>query len=649
MTEQRNTGPGPETSGASTPPLRPDVTPTQEAADATAETAVHQTTSWSAATQQTDAPEPPLPAVEPTDDVSVPADHVARDAGPIGAGGAVPPRSNGLRWAIALGGLAIGVAVTFAILSLTAGRPSPSVAVGYMPADTMSYAEYRLDLPGDQRQKLASFLSKFPGFADQANIQPKLFEVFDRIVALASENTQTYTTDIEPWFAGLIGMGASALSVPAATGAAVSPLGDGTLFVAGIKDRQKATDWLKKTAGASLTETTYNGETIYSTGGEQFSTSISFAVTDKVLLGGSDAAVRAAIDSKGEGKLADDPEFKAAFATVTGDYLGFSYTEYRALLQSLLGLAGAGSPLGTTTVDDEILAMVPAWQAATFRAGDDAILGEVVFPSIDFGYDAKNKRSTLIGQAPPGTVLYAEGHDIGAALTALLERFRNMPDLRDTFGQIDQSAGMIGGFEGLFGWWGDVSLVAARTSDASFGVGLMIAPTDLEAANRTAATLRSLLVLAGGGVGIEVRDVQHAGTTVTIVDFSQATTGTEPLPPGVKAEIAYAVTKDVVVIGYGQSFVTDVLDAGPGKSLADDARFTDLVKRVGEENLGLSFVDVQGLRGLLEPLARQAADDTEWAFYEREIKPYIEHLDAFISSARVDGDLDRLPQVFTVK
>jgi hypothetical protein len=648
MAEQPNTGPSRETSGASTPPIRPDAPPSDATPDPTAETSVHQTSGWSAAPELADAAEPPLPAVEPTEDVSVPADQVARDAGPVGAGGAAPPRSNGLRWAIALGGLAVVVAITVAILSLSASRPSPSVAVGYMPTDTMSYAEYRLDLPGDQRQKLASFLSTFPGFADQANIQPKLFEVFDRIVALASQNTQTYTTDIEPWFAGQIGMGASALTVQGAARAAASPLGDGTLFVAGIKDPQKATDWLKKTAGDGLTETTYNGETIYSTSGGQFSTGVAFAVTDKVLLGGSDAAVRAAIDSKGEGKLADDPEFKAAFGTVSGDYLGFSYTEYRALLQSVLGLAGPGSPLGTTTIDDEILAMVPAWQAATFRAGDDAILGEIVYPSIDFGYDGKNKRSTLISLAPPGTVFYAESHDIGAAFTALLDRFRNMPELRDTFGQIDQSAGMIGGFDGLFGWWGDVALVAAPTSDASFGGGLLIAPTDLEAANRTAATLRSLLVLAGGGAGIELRDVQHGDVTVTIVDFSGAT-GTEELPPGVKAELAYAVTKDVVVIGFGESFVTDVLDAGPGRSLADDTRFTDLLKRVGEENLGLSFIDIQGLRGLIEPLARQSADDTEWAFYEREIKPYIEHLDAFISAAREDGDLDRLPQVFTVK
>ena len=60
-------------------------------------------------------------------------------------------------------------------------------------------------------------------------------------------------------------------------------------------------------------------------------------------------------------------------------------------------------------------------------------------------------------------------------------------------------------------------------------------------------------------------------------------------------------TKDVVVIGYGQAFVESVLDAGPGPSLADDPRVASLVKRVGEENLGFTFVDIRAIRELFEP------------------------------------------------
>jgi hypothetical protein len=120
------------------------------------------------------------------------------------------------------------------------------------------------------------------------------------------------------------------------------------------------------------------------------------------------------------------------------------------------------------------------------------------------------------------------------------------------------------------------------------------------------------------------------------------------VPPGVKAEIAYTVTDDIVVVGYGESFVNAVLDAGPGPSLADDERFKGLLAKVGGENLGLTFVDVQGIIAMVEPFAKDLAP-TEWAGYEKEIKPYVDHVDALISSSRIDGGLNRLPMAFTVK
>ena len=121
------------------------------------------------------------------------------------------------------------------------------------------------------------------------------------------------------------------------------------------------------------------------------------------------------------------------------------------------------------------------------------------------------------------------------------------------------------------------------------------------------------------------------------------------MPPGVTAELAYAVTADLVVLGYGESFVAAALDAGPGPSMADDSRFSSLVKRVGEENIGLSFVDMTAIRDLVEPLVQEELPVDQWTFYEREIKPYLLPFDAFISAARIDGSVDRLDYTVTVK
>ncbi len=594
--------------------------------------------------------DPPTPVVEPVEsDPGVAALAVARDPGPLGTEHPTSRRSSGLRWAIALIGVAVIVGATAAIIALASGRPSPSIAVGYMPADTISYGEYRLDLPGDQRAKMGTFLGKFPGFDDPASTQTKLYEVFDRIVRAISKDQQSYTANIDPWFGGQIAVGSGSVTANSPTPTALTPFGSGTpLVVITVKDQPKAVAWLKSILTDSVTETPYNGTTIYGVSHAMGDAGFGIIVTDKVMLLGTDTTVRAAFDSKGQGKLADDAEFKDAFGTVSRDYVSFSYTEYRALLQSVVSMAGAGSGLDKTTIDDELLSMVPAWEASSFRFEDDALVGETAFPSIDIGFDAKNKKSSLIGHAPPGTIVYTESHDVGPAVIALVDRFRKMPDLRDAFGQIDSAVGVAGGFDGLFGWWGDAAIVVSKGADGSIGGGLLIQPTDVAAATKTFDTLHGYLLLAGSGSGIELREVDHAGATITVIDASAAMSSGS-LPPGTKAELAYAVTKDVVVIGYGEDFVASVLDAGPGPSLADDGRFTDLVKRAGEENIGLSFVDVKAIRELVEPLVKKDIPSDTWAFYEREIRPYLLPFDAVVSGVRVDGDLDRYTQVVTVK
>jgi hypothetical protein len=60
-------------------------------------------------------------------------------------------------------------------------------------------------------------------------------------------------------------------------------------------------------------------------------------------------------------------------------------------------------------------------------------------------------------------------------------------------------------------------------------------------------------------------------------------------------------------------------------------------------------VDVKAIRELVEPLVKPMTLPDQWAFYEREVLPYLLPLDAFVSSARIDGDVDRLDQSFTVR
>jgi hypothetical protein len=670
MTEQRTPGdPGEEPAM----PAEPDVPaePATALADA-GSTADSPTQPWPSLTPSSEsAPsasswkEPPAsvpdaPAAlavdgslyEPTDRLP---DHRLGNVGDSGTFGApsaavAAPASSrsrsGLRWGLALLGILIVLGATAVIVFLAGGRPATSLGVGYMPASTAQYAEIRLDLPGDQRQKLAGFLANFPGFKDQSQIEPKLNDVFDRIVRAATSGKQTYSADIAPWFSGQISVGSG---LPELTPAGFPTPGPGSgsardadqmLAVVGIKDRAKAESWLLST-GPSLTKDSYNGTDIWTA-----ATTVgpAIALTDKVMLLGSVAGVHAAIDTKGQGALGESADFKAAIARVDRDYVLLSVLRTRPYVDAVTKMVEFASPgvLAGSQLDETITAMIPAWQATFARFENDALALSSVYPSYSIGYDATNHKSTLIGHVPATSILYTEYHDVGPALSAILAKFRALPETKAAFQAFDQAVSILGGFDAVAGWWGDTAFVVTPGANGVIGGGLLIQPRDKAAADRLFTTFRGFLTLAGSSTGINVRDEDHNGTKITILDFS-AVPGMNPsaggLPPGYKAEFAYAVTNDVAVLGYGRDFVASVLDAGSGSNLAGDERFKKLIGRAGEENLGFSYVDLNAIRGLIEPLVKQMAPEA-WTGYETDIKPYLEHLDAMIQTLRKDGAVD---------
>ena len=222
-----------------------------------------------------------------------------------------------------------------------------------------------------------------------------------------------------------------------------------------------------------------------------------------------------------------------------------------------------------------------------------------------------------------------------------------MPEAKAFFTQLDQAMSLLGGFDAVVGWWGDTGLVVSKLDDGTIGGGLVVKPRDAAAADRLFSTLTGFVQLGGSSAGLTSRTVDHNGTKVTVVDLTAATVGSTPLPPGYKAEIAWAANADIAVVGYGEAFVDAVLDAGPGHSLADDARFKGLLDRVGSENIALTFVDIKAVRGLLEPLAQASAPADAWTQYTKSIQPYLQPIDALISSGRKDGSNDRGVTVIT--
>jgi len=256
-----------------------------------------------------------------------------------------------LRWAFALVVTLLIVAVAAAAYALLVGQTVPSKLLGYVPADSVVYGEVRLDLPGDQRQKLGEFLSKFPGFADQSTLDAKLDEAFDRIIRGATKDSQDYTTKIKPWFGGEIGFSVGKLPTPAAAAD-----GHGLLIVS-VTDAGKAKAWFDGVSSSvARTTDTYNGVELVLFGGAAKRGAV--AVAGTVMLAGDEASVKAAIDSKGAGSFASNERFTKSQAALAGDGLGYVFVDGSAYVDWLTTMAQS-APSPAIGLDDATRRLIP--------------------------------------------------------------------------------------------------------------------------------------------------------------------------------------------------------------------------------------------------------------------------------------------------
>jgi hypothetical protein len=82
------------------------------------------------------------------------------------------------------------------------------------------------------------------------------------------------------------------------------------------------------------------------------------------------------------------------------------------------------------------------------------------------------------------------------------------------------------------------------------------------------------------------------------------------------------------VLGYGAEFVKGVLDAQAGQSLGDTERFSTALQQAGPKHAALLWVDVAGIRGLVESMV----PDTDRADYDANLKPYLASFDTVIGT-----------------
>jgi len=616
-------------------------------------------------------PTAPLTPGSPTTSAPTGFEHeVAWASGPVPASPvtppAKPPRTGGrVRWAVSLAVVALVIVASAAVAAIITGRSSTAVVIGYVPAGTTAYSEVRLDLPGDQRAAAGAFLSKFPGFADQAALDTKLDEVLDQLVKDATNNEQTYTANIKPWFDGELAFSVGPLPpAPAASSDAPQFLGSSrALALVSIKDQALAQAWfdaaIAKT-GAKTTSQAYNGATLTvfePTDGVTFALAM---IDGKVAAAGDIASVKAAVDSKGSSGFASEPGPKAALDSVKDDYVGFGYVALRPLLDWSNSLNKAqGSALGGVAMEgisDTILKAVPEWTAYWLRFEKDALVMEASAPRPEAATGpTENRSSTIVEHVPSAALFAATNHDLGKSLKETLDLYKADPASKPVVDQLNQALDLVGGPDAAFGWARDSAIVIDVANGTPEG-GLIVEATDPDAAKKLFTTLRTFIALGGDQVGATVKDETYNGTTITVVSLDTAKLSgmaggsAAALPvPGGNVEIAYAVTDKVAVIGSGAGFVKAVLDTTPSTSLASNETYKTLADRAGT-GTGGAYVDLEAVRGLIEKAAVDGKTDAaELKKYETDIKPFLVPFDAMFAAGSIDGDLTRSVIYITVK
>ncbi len=662
---------------------------------------------------QASAPPPPpgTPGVPPAppSDLASPGQGVSAVTGwagvPVGPVASAPRARHPFRWVAAL--LVVVLVVVAGIggtLLLTGSTAATSAVLTYVPADTVLYAEVRLDLPGSQRAEVANTLSAFPGFADQASLGTKLGEVLDRVVKAATGDKHDYQTEIAPWFGGQLAVaegpqailsasgnaGAGAVapvptpgdlaSLPACTGgpaatatpAAPTPAASGSLsldgmavtpralVLASVTDSQKASAWVGSVlagTGAAATDLTCGGVAVHLVRADApvaGAPDAAWAVLgDRVLVAGDLDSVRLAIATGGTGGLASTPNLGKAVAAVSGDHVGFLYAAVRAAASAqLAALPATGAGASPDAAAGLLSGMLPEWVAGDLRAAGGNLVLDTVGPAPD-GSSSANRASDLASLAPPDTIALVDAHDAGAALTALRAKVAADPSLAPSLKQLDDAIGLAGGWDQVVGWIGDAGIAITRTGSGVSG-GILVRPADASAAKHLFTQLRSLLDLTGASSGLAISDQSYKGETITTIDLSSlaplaqsalgGSLGGTTVPSSLK--LAYAVTDKVVVLTPDPSFAKAVIDAAQGGgSLATSARFSALLGTAGAMTTGLTWVDLAAVRDLAE----SAMPAAERAKYDADVRPYLLPADALISTSVTDNGLSRGTVILSIK
>jgi hypothetical protein len=582
---------------------------------------------------ETSAPPPPPPPFDwggPPTFLSTPV------PAPVAA---APQRRGPWRWIIALLATVVVIVAGIGIAVFAqSSRSSSSIGPTFLPANTAVFADARLDLPGNQREKLTAFLARFPGFADQASFDLKVNEVFDRWAGDVSQGKLTYTGSVKPWFSGQVAVGL--LQLPSAGTESHAPR---AVIGFGVKDRLKLDNIIASVraiagagSGASFSDEDYNGTTLVTVTGSMVRSDVVYAVTDTVFLVATDASdLKQSIDllAAPAGSLAKDATYSQGVAQLPADRLGTMYLNGSALAALLPADSSSANPL---TQCGNAAALTNFSEVGALVAQGDSI-------SLDFRVKSGAAAAALSGtddlaaRMPADTQVYLAAPAVGKMAHDLITCVKSQLAASLPAAQLQQVETALGAkLEDYLDFLGDVAIGGSYDGTRVHAGIVGTVTDDTRAANRVQSLLTTARLGASAAqLPVTFTDTTVNGIVVTTIDFGKVPGVPATLP--VDTSISVAVGGGHFYLGTGD-FAAAALTRQKADSLAGNARYSSALSAAGSGTGANLYLDVAAIKADIESAMHVDSG------YTTNVKPYLDPFDRFVvvSSPLADGSSVRV-------
>ena len=492
--------------------------------------------------------------------------------------------------------------LTLAVISIAApvamgcGKEdeAASGAAELAPAGSVMYGEATLKPDGDQKDAIDAILAKFPGGGQAGD---KLKDLIEKGLR-ESDAPISFKDDIEPW------LGDEAAFFVSSIGKSEDARSAAGLIA--TEDEDKARAALEKSAEGKVTRKSYRDVEYLTDETEEAG-----AVFDGFLVIGSEAGVKAAIDtSKGGEPLSDDDQYGNALDDATDDRLGLFYMNSPELLRAV---RESGTPF-----PDSFKRFFDEPVVATLDADEDGVVFEGTVPE-DLG------RASFFGQASeivtelPGESWLALGQsDFGQLLDFYVDAFAGVAGGRDAIEQQFKAATGLDLRQDVIDWMGDFGIFVRGTSLPELDGALVIETEDEAASGRVIATLERVAKSEGQG-DVQIGRLAAPGGG----DGFTARGAAIPKP-------IHVFQRDGrVVFAYGDAAASDAV--GADDRLGDSPDYRAATESLGDYDVSF-YLLMQPIFDLVE--STNAASDADW----QHAKPYLEPLGALVGGTSGDGD-----------